>query len=353
MVGVPRLLAELPGRRVGRLALLLAAGLACAGAGHAQVTVREGRPLMGTLLQLTLVADDEARARAAAEACFAEGRELEAVLTTYDPASATSRLNASAGTGPFRAPPALARILADSKRLAAATGGVFDPTVGPLIELWKQAGKTGRVPGAAALAAAKSRVGAGRIVLGPDGMVALEPGMGVNFGGVGKGFALDRMRERLAEHGVSRALLDFGGSSWLALGAPAGDPVWRVLLRDGRGGFAGVVSLRDASVSFSESFGEATEIEGKRYGHVIDPRTGWPVREPVAGVALAPDGTTAEALTKALVVLAPQEGLAVVARTAGAEALVIDAAGALHTSPGFRAATAFEPASGSSKRSAQ
>jgi thiamine biosynthesis lipoprotein len=89
-----------------------------------------------------------------------------------------------------------------------------------------------------------------------------------------------------------------------------------------------------------------------RYGHVIDPRTGWPIREPVAAVALAPDGTTAEALTKALVVLAPHEALAVVARTPGAEALVIDAAGALHESAGFRAATDFEPAR-PGKRSAQ
>jgi thiamine biosynthesis lipoprotein len=344
MVGLPRFGAELPGRR-GRVALLLAIGLACSGAARAPVTVRDGRPLMGTLLQLTLVADDEGRAKRAAEDCFTLGAELEAVLTTYDPASATSRMNASAGRGPFRAPPALARMLADSKRLTAATGGVFDVTVGPLIELWKEAARAGRLPSADAIAAARSRVGSERIVLGPDGMVALEPGMSVNFGGVGKGFALDRMRERLAEHGVSRALFDFGGSSWLALGAPAGAPAWRVLLRDGRGGFAGVVALSDASVSFSESFGETSEIAGKRYGHVLDPRTGWPVKEPLAGVALAPNGATAEALTKALVVLGPQAGLAVVAQTRGAEALVIDAKGAFHESAGFRAATDFEPAS--------
>jgi len=362
MVGLPRIAAELPGR-TGRAGLTPTAGrtacaallfLACApAAGAAPVTVRDGRPLMGTVLQLTLVADDEAGARRAAEDCFALGAELERVLTTYDPASATSRMNASAGRGSFQAPPALARMLADSKRLSAATGGVFDVTVGPLIELWTNAGRTGRPPSAAAIAAARSRVGSERIVLGPDGMVALGPGMSVNFGGVGKGFALDRMRERLAEHGISRALLDFGGSSWLALGTPAGAPAWRVLLRDGRGGFAGVVSLLDASVSFSESFGEASEIAGRRYGHVIDPRTGRPVQEPVAGVALAPDGATAEALTKALIVLGPEDGLAVVAKMPGAEALVIDATGGLHESAGFRAATDFERASPASKRSAQ
>jgi thiamine biosynthesis lipoprotein len=298
---------------------------------------------MGTVLQLTLLAESEAAARAAADECFALGAELEVVLTTYDPASATSRMNASAGRGPFAAPPALAQILADSQRLARATGGVFDPTVGPLIELWTAAAQTGRLPSAAAIAAAQRHVGIERVAIGRYGRISLGPGMAVNFGGIGKGWALDRMRERLAERGVANALFDFGGSSWLALGAPADAPAWRVLLRDGRGGYAGAASLRDVSASFSESFGQWSEIAGRRYGHVIDPRTGWPIQEPLAGIALAPDGATAEALSKALLVLGPEEALAVVAGVPGAEALLIDASGARHESPGFRRATAFEP----------
>jgi thiamine biosynthesis lipoprotein len=322
------------------------AALACTSASPPSpaVTLRDGRPLMGTVLQLTLVAEDAATARAAADACFALGAELEAVLTTYDPASATSRMNASAGSGSFAAPPALARILADSQRLSRATGGVFDPTVGPLIALWTEAGRAGRLPSAAEIAAARSRVGIERVAIGPGERVALERGMAVNFGGVGKGFALDRMREALATHGVANALFDFGGSSWLALGAPADAKAWRVLLRDGRGGFAGAATLRDASASFSESFGAWSEIEGRRLGHVIDPRTGWPIEQPLAGFAVAPDGATAEALTKALLVLGPAEALAVVARFEGAEALVIDAAGARHESPGFHRAVRFEAA---------
>jgi FAD:protein FMN transferase len=317
--------------------------LACRAAPPALVTARDGRPLMGTVLQLTLLAADDASARAAAEECFALGAELEAVLTTYDSASATSRMNASAGAGPFAAPPALARILADSQRLARATRGVFDPSVGPLIELWSGAARAGRMPAEAEIAAARGRVGIERIRIGANGSVVLEPGMAVNFGGVGKGFALDRMREALAARGVSNALFDFGGSSWLALGAPADAKAWRVLLRDGRGGFAGAVTLRDASASFSESFGESHVIEGRRLGHVIDPRTGWPVPSPVVGFAVATDGATAEALTKALLVLGAEDALAVAAGL-GAEALVIDAAGARHESPGFRRATRFEPA---------
>jgi thiamine biosynthesis lipoprotein len=321
----------------------LAAGLLVLGASARAEAWRDSRELMGTLLQVTLVHPNTAVAQRAAEACFAEGAALEAVLTTYDPESATSRMNASAGAGPFQAPPALAQILARSKHLHAATGGAFDVTVGPLIELWTAAGQTGELPGPSELGAALRRVGTDRIALGPEGVVWLEPGMRVNFGAVGKGFALDRMAQRLAEHGVTRALLDFGGSSWLALGAPEGGAAWRVLLRDGRGGFAGVVSLRDASLSFSESMAGVIEIGGRRYGHVIDPRSGWPREEPIAGVALAADGTTAEALSTALVVLGAEPGLGVVARTPGAEALVIDAAGARHASPGFDAATGFEP----------
>jgi thiamine biosynthesis lipoprotein len=297
---------------------------------------------MGTLLQLTFVATDEARARAAADACFALVAELEAVLTTYAAASATSRMNAAAGDAPFAAPPALARILADSQRLALLTRGSFDPTVGPLIELWTRAGRSGRLPAAAEIAAAQRRVGIERIAIDGRGRVSLGAGMAVNFGGVGKGWALDRARELLEGRGIERALLDFGGSSWLALGAPADAPAWRVLLRDGRGGYAGAALLRDTSVSFSESFGDSSEIEGRRYGHVIDPRSGWPIQEPLAAVALARDGATAEALTKALLVLGPDEGLAVLADVASAEGLVIDAAGTLHESPGFRHATGFE-----------
>jgi thiamine biosynthesis lipoprotein len=298
---------------------------------------------MGTLLQLTLVGPDAEGLREVSEECFAEVAALEAVLTTYDPASATSRMNAGAGSGPFPAPPALARILADSQRLARATRGSFDPTVGPLIVLWTQAGAAGRLPSAAELEAARSRVGIERVAIDATGRVTLAPGMAVNFGGVGKGWALDRVAEHLAERGVGRALLDFGGSSWLALGAPADADAWRVLLRDGRGGYAGTARLRDTSAAFSESFGAASEIAGRRYGHVIDPRTGWPLQEPLAAIALAPDGATAEALTKALLVLGPGEGLAVLATLPGAEGLVIDATGALHESPGFRRATGFAP----------
>jgi thiamine biosynthesis lipoprotein len=299
---------------------------------------------MGTVLQATVLAADPARAHAAAEACFALGAELEAVLTTWDAASATSRMNASAGTGPFAAPPHLARLLVESARLSRETGGTFDPSVGPLIELWSAAARAGRLPAQRDVDAARRRVGIERIRVDAAGNVVLEPGMAVNFGGVGKGFALDRMREELAARGIANALLDFGGSSWLALGAPDDAPAWRVLLRDGRGGFAGAVTLRDASASFSDSFGEWSEIEGRRLGHVIDPRTGWPIAEPRAGFAVARDGTTAEALTKALLVLGPAEALALVARVGGAEALVLDASGVRHESPGFRRATRFEPA---------
>jgi thiamine biosynthesis lipoprotein len=317
--------------------------LGCAGAeAPPATTFRDGRPLMGTVLELTLVARDAAGAREAAAACFALGAALEAELTTYDAASATSRLNESAGSGPFAAPPALARLLADSQRLSRATDGAFDPTVGPLIELWRSAGERGRLPGAGAIAAARSRVGIERVAIDAAGRVALAPGMAVNFGGIGKGWALDRMGELLAERGIEDALLDFGGSSWLARGVPADAPAWRVLLRDGRGGYAGAIALRDTSVSFSESFGESSEIGGRRFGHVIDPRTGWPIEEARAGVALAADGATAEALTKALIVLDAERGLAVLARTPGAEGLVIDARGR-HESAGFRRATDFEP----------
>jgi thiamine biosynthesis lipoprotein len=291
---------------------------------------------MGTLLDVRLEARSEAEGRAILDACFARVAELEAILTTFDPASAVSRMNASAGRGPFAVPAEVGRIVRDAQRFTALTDGVFDVSVGPLIDLWEEASRRGALPAAARLEEARARVGAARIAVAEDDRsVTLAAGMSVNFGGFGKGWALDRVRELLDARGVENAYLDFGGSSLLALGRPRDAADWRVAIPDGRGGVAGVLALRDESASISESFGHFSVIEGRRYGHVIDPRSGWPVDGHALALAVTRDGAAAEALTKALLVLPAAEGLALVASRAEAEALVIEASGAWRATPGL------------------
>jgi thiamine biosynthesis lipoprotein len=328
---------------LGRASGLLLAAACCAAAlGPARAeTLRDGRPAMGTVLEIELVSEDAARARAALEACFAEVRALEALVSHWDPASALSELNRAAGGTPRPVPPGLARILADAATLARRSEGSFDPTVGPLVSLWREAREAGRLPAPERLGEARARVGfAGIEVEGLRARLA-RPGMSVDLGGFAKGWALDRLGELLARHGIERALLSFGQSSLLALGAPEDAPAWRVLVRDPRGGFAGVASLRDASLSVSESFGESAEVAGRRLGHLIDPRSGEPLDRAAGAVVVAPSGAAAEAWSKAVLVLPAERAFLLLAAEPGVEALLLDPAGGRRSTRGFDAAVAF------------
>jgi thiamine biosynthesis lipoprotein len=298
---------------------------------------------MGTVLEIELVARDGAEGRATLERCFERVAELERLFTRFDPGSALSRLNEAAGGGPLDVDPALARILADSREYASVTRGSFDPTVGPLVALWGEAARRGSPPSSGELAAARARVGSEGIEVSRDASRArlARPGMAVDLGGIAKGWALDRVGEILAADGVTDAFASFGGSSFLALGTPPGEPGWRVLLRDAGNGFAGELRLRDRSLAVSGSLGQTLEIAGRVYGHVIDPRNGEPLVRAAEAAVVAPSGALAEALGKALLVLGEEEGIALAEELADAEAFWIDAPGRSRRTSGWNRTVEF------------
>ena len=297
------------------------------------VMISDGRPSMGTLLQIQLEVHDPRAGRKLLAELYEEAARLEGILTTYDPTSATERLNAS---GESEIPPELQEALARGVAAAQETGGVFDISIGPLIHLWSVAAERNTLPTPAEISEAKNRVGAAGIRVG-GGRARLATGMRIDFGGLGKGWALDRLGQRLNDN-VIAALFDFGGSSWLARGTPEGEPGWRVLVSS-HAGHRRIVTLRDESLSVSESLGQSTEIEGKRFSHVLDPRTGWPTEEARLAAVRSPSGSTAEVWSTALLVLGP-DGLAEVSRL-GHEALLLDEAGTRHATPGFGDQTLF------------
>ncbi|MFI5315726.1 MAG: FAD:protein FMN transferase [Myxococcota bacterium] len=168
-----------------------------------------------------------------------------------------------------------------------------------------------------------------------------EAGAALDFGGVAKGWALDRVCESFRAAGVTRALLSFGESSIAAIGAAPGRDGWGIALAGPAGGVAGSLELRDESLSVSGSLGQFVEIGGHRYGHVIDPRTGRPLERALVAAALAANGARAEALSKALLILGEREGIALVESLPGAQGILLDAAGAQFETAGWRAATHF------------
>jgi thiamine biosynthesis lipoprotein len=261
---------------------------------------------MGTILEITVVSRDETEARAVIERCYAEVARLEMIFTTWREDGELARLNARAGKGPQKASPELIGILLDARGFARDTGGTFDVTVGPLVEMWRSAGERGVLPSDSEVAAARSRVGIERLRIDPaDESIALEADAAIDVGGLAKGWTLDRIGELLRAEGATRALLDFGGSSVLALGRPARGRHWRVRVAGGP-----TLKLSDVSLSVSDSFGQFVEVAGRRFGHIVDPRTGRALTRAQRSIVLARLGSTAEAWSTALAVFPPKEGIA-------------------------------------------
>jgi thiamine biosynthesis lipoprotein len=299
---------------------------------------------MGTVLEATLHGRDRAALDDALEALFARAARLDALMSTWDPASDVSRLNRRAGAGPEAVAPELADLIAHSLEWSRETGGSFDVTVGPLVALWQEAALRGAPPEPVELARALTLVGPQQVRVGEDGRVELlHAGASIDLGGVAKGYALDQMLPLLRERGIASALLSFGQSSTWALGAPPDAPSWGLLARAPQGGFLGVLHLRDLALSVSASLAQPLEIAGRSFGHIFDPRSGWPLERRRESVVVAPSAALAEALSKALLVGGETQGLAWVEAQPGCEGLLADADGRIWTTRGFRALVAFEP----------
>ena len=272
---------------------------------HGLTLVREVHYAMGTLLDVMLYhAEREVGLGLLREACR-ETQRLHALLSRHLPTSELSGLNAGAGQGPCIVSPELFDLLAVARQWGEETQGAFDPTIGGLLTLWREAAKRGDCPTAAHLQAARCQAGWSKLRLIPPCQVELTTaGMSLDLGGIGKGYAVDRMGTILRQGGIRHALINFGESSLLALGPmPDGRP-WPILVRalDSAVG-VGSLAIQDQAVGTSASFGQTFTLAGKPLSHILDPRQGRPLEHPLAVTIVAPTATAAEALSTALLVL--------------------------------------------------
>ncbi|MPY88007.1 MAG: FAD:protein FMN transferase [Luteitalea sp.] len=231
---------------------------------------------------------------------------LEAQLTVFRSTSEVSALNRDAAEQPVAVEAGLFALLARCQALYAETDRAFDPTAGPLTRCWGFFERDGRVPDADALNATMARVGMQHVSLDRDQRTVrfLRPGVELNFGAIGKGYTLDLAIRLLQRRGVDAALASAGGSSVAALGRPSGLPGWIVSLRHPaqvQGSGARVV-LCDAHLATSGDREQWFTAGGKRYGHVLDPRTGMPVEGIRRVSVVASSGADADALATAFFV---------------------------------------------------
>lgn len=292
-------------RRIA-IALLL---FACASSAHALTRFEYSEVAMGVRARMVLYANDQATAQAAARAAYDRIAYLEQIMSDYRPDSEISKLSAKAGGSAVEVSPELFYILGKSQELARRSDGAFDVTVGPLVKLWRTARKSGKLPLQDKLKAARKLVGWRKLHLlpaGSSGSVKLDtPGMQLDLGGIAKGYGCDEAIRVLKEHGVKSALVEMGGDIVVS-DAPPGAKGWEIEIENARPLKTEI--LANAAVSSSGDVEQFVEIDGKRYSHIVDPRTGLGLTDRIAVTIVAPNGTTSDGLSTAVSVLGAVRG---------------------------------------------
>jgi thiamine biosynthesis lipoprotein len=280
---------------------------------------------MGTQFKIVLYAPDQTTAEKAKRAAFERIAALDGIMSDYRPTSELMRLCQKAGGDPVRVSDDLFTVLTRSQEVAQLSDGAFDVTVGPLVRLWRRARRTQQLPSAEELAKAKELVGHGKVRLdGKAHTVQLaQAGMQLDLGGIAKGFAADQALAVLKKHGCDRCLVAAGGD--IAVSGPPPDAVgWSVAIAPLEGDKASrTLLLHDAAVSTSGDAEQFVVIDGKRYSHIVDPKTGLGLLGRMSVTVVGPNGLTVDPLTKVPAVLGAEKGLVLIDKIDGVAALVV------------------------------
>jgi FAD:protein FMN transferase len=270
-----------------------------------------GRRAMACDFEVLLNAGEQDEATESALAALDLVEFLEAQLTVYRDTSEVSRLNQRAAIEPVKVERQLFKLLQEAARLHQLTRGAFDITSGPLSQIWGFARRQGHVPDSESIESARAKVGMHLVQFDEPAATVffLREGMEFNLGGIGKGFALDRCARRLGDDGITNFLVHGGKSSILARGNRQGLKGWSIGLRhplrpEWR---IGDIVLQDRALGTSGAANQYIHHEGRRLGHVLDPRTGWPAEGLLSATVLAPTATEADALATACYVLGRDE----------------------------------------------
>lgn len=244
---------------------------------------------------------------AATEQAFEEVRRLDRMLSNYRPDSELSQVNRLAAKGPVAVSEEMFGLLAACAEYGRLSEGTFDVTVGPLMKVWGFYKGSGRLPHRAEIRGALSQVGYRNVLLDSAARTVrfARTDMELDPGGVGKGYAVDRIVAVLKEYGLSSALVTAGGSSIYALGAPPGEPGWKVKIRNPRKPAETMeeMTLHDLSMSTSGNYEKFFRASGRLYSHIMDPRTGYPAQGMLSVSVIAPKTLDSEVWAKPFYIL--------------------------------------------------
>jgi thiamine biosynthesis lipoprotein len=296
-----------------------------------QLLVYGKKYIMGTVFEIAAYDQSSERASDAIKKAFQEIVRIDDLLSNYNADSALSKLNRSAHFHPEEVPQDLYRVIEQSVQFSRLSGGKFDISIAPLVNVWKAALAGDAAPSTARQEELRQCVGYQKIELKPPDRIAfLSPCMQLDMGAIGKGYAVDQAVEVLRTSGIRNALINAGGSTIFAMGSPPGQSAWLLHLRDPSHKIDPQVLLKDESVSTSEQ--TASSLLGTdSAGHIIDPDTGRPLKTEFAVSVVAKNGTVSDALSTTLLLLGPAKGRALVNR--------MDDVSAIWISPGSKMET--------------
>ena len=253
---------------------------------------------MGTYARVVLVDSDSVRVAPLAARVQTEFSRIDSLMTNWTETSEVARLNREAASGPVALEPMVFEVLDRAVRAGEESNGAFDITVEPLVRLWGFLGGTPHVPAAADIKKTLGRVGFAHLEIDRDaGTVAYKkPGLRVDLGGIAKGYGVERAVNLLRGEGMENALVEISGNISV-LGSPPDRDRWSIGVRDPRDrlSYLGVLSLTDRSVATSGKYEQFVDQDGRRYGHILDPRTGWPAEDLLAVTVVAESATLADA----------------------------------------------------------
>jgi thiamine biosynthesis lipoprotein len=270
-------------------------------------------PEMGVKFHLKFFAPNQAAAEHVAHLTYNRVEELNAIFSDYSPSSELNHLCAKPHGKPVPVSSDLFNIIQRSQQLARVTDGVFDITAGPSVRLWRQSRKRAQIPAADSLATITKRVGFQKIKLNPrkSTVTLLSPNMQLDLGGIAKGYAVDEAMRILKQNGIRRAFVAASGDM-LTSGPPIGSEGWRVGIRavDEFGNiYPRTIHLKYQALSTSGDTEQFVKINGRRYSHIIDPRTGIGLTNRIAVTVVAASSTVADSRATAISVLGIKNGM--------------------------------------------
>ena len=298
--------------------------------------------LMGTRVSINVwlpSTKTPVQAKQAMQAALAEMARIEDIMSEWRPHSELSRLSSAAGKGPVSVSPELLEVLALSQQISEASGGAFDVTFHGVGQLWSFA-PGARPPSKKDVAVKLDLVDYRAMQVDrQSGTVILQkPGMMIGLGAIAKGYAVDRASKVLAEHGFVDHVVEGGGDTYAA-GTKNGKP-WMIGVQNPEAhGTIGVIPISNEAVVTSGDYQRFFEYEGVRYSHILDPRTGWPVRRedaPKSVTLVGPDAATADAYCTAAAVLGAQKGMELVEQNPQLQAVIIEPDGTVAVSTGLQ-----------------